>query len=131
MVAVPSGPETNVIGVDMFQESLDFTSERIRSAGLPIDQWHPVCGAVGDSPGDLTLRHENPLEGTNNTFTATGSTTRVVKMDTFGSLAGRLTGIVKEFFLLKIDISKELGGLCLKGADGDFEKDPICRHGNP
>ncbi len=110
--------QVNVIGVDMFQESLDFTTNRLCSAGLPDQQWHPVCGAVGDSPGVLTVRYDNPLEGTNNTFTATGSTARTMKVDLLDRwLEAYCT---QDIFLLKIDI-EGAGGLALQGA-GDILK---------
>lgn len=111
--------EANVIGVDMFQESLDFTSERIRSAGLSINQWHPTCGAVGDSPGDLTVHYDNPLEGTNNTFTATGPKTRTVKIDLLDHWLGACQD--HDILLLKIDI-EGAGGLCLRGAPKILKK---------
>jgi FkbM family methyltransferase len=106
-------PGAHVVGVDMFQEALDFASERVRAAGLPATQWHPVAGAVGDTEGDVEIRFGNPLEGTNSLGNPSGANTRKIRMDCLDRwLAPHSAHPV---FLLKLDI-EGAAGAALRGA---------------
>jgi len=56
-------PAARVIGVDMFQEALDYTTTRVTAAGQ-LPRWHPVCAAIGDREDVIEVRFNDPLEGT-------------------------------------------------------------------
>src|SRR4029077_16402499 len=51
--------DLEVIGIDMFQEALYFTSDRVARIGQR-SRWHPLCGAVGASDGVAEVRFDDP-----------------------------------------------------------------------
>lgn len=101
-----------VVGVDMFQESLDFTTERIASLGAS-KRWHPLCGAVGDSDRVAELRFSDPLEGTSRLDSAIGGKLRKIRVQPLDAMLAPLAP--RKIGLLKIDIEGS-AGRALKGA---------------
>jgi len=101
-----------VVGVDMFHESLDFTTERIASLGAS-KRWHPLCGAVGDSDRVAELRFSDPLEGTSRLDSAIGGKLRKIRVQPLDAMLAPLAP--RKIGLLKIDIEGS-AGRALKGA---------------
>jgi FkbM family methyltransferase len=95
-----------VVGVDMFQESLDFTTERIASLGAS-KRWHPLCGAVGDSDRVAELRFSDPLEGTSRLDSAIGGKLRKIRVQPLDAMLAPLAP--RKIGLLKIDIEGSAG----------------------
>jgi FkbM family methyltransferase len=95
-----------VIGIDMFQEALDFATDKISELGAS-KRWHPLLGAVGDSDKVVDLRFSDPLEGTSRLDSTTGGKVRKIRVQTLdGMLAPFAPG---EIGLLKIDIEGSAG----------------------
>src|ERR1700674_4558454 len=69
------GDRVRVIGIDMFEEALEFTTARIAANGVR-ERWHPLCGAVGDKESVVEVRFSDPLEGTSGLDNATGAKSR-------------------------------------------------------
>ena len=111
-------PTTHVIGVDMFQEALDFTTEKIARLGQ-LDRWHPLSGAVGDRDDVVEVRFSDPLEGTSRVDSTVGNQTRKVRVQTLDSLISSL--VPKRIGLLKIDIEGS-AGRALLGATQTLRK---------
>jgi FkbM family methyltransferase len=105
-------PKVSVIGVDMIQEALDFTTSRIASADQT--RWIPICGAIGKASGDTRLYFDDPLEGTSNLHTKAGKHVRNVTVKPLDQWLGNQ--LPKEVTLLKIDI-EGYGATALQGAD--------------
>ena len=101
-----------VIGVDMFQEALDFTTARIVAIGAR-DRWHPLCGAVAESDRVVELRYSNPLEGTSRLDSSTGGKLRKVRVQRLDAMLAPIAA--KKIGLMKIDI-EGAAGLALIGA---------------
>jgi FkbM family methyltransferase len=101
-----------VIGIDMFQEALDFTTERITSSGAR-ERWHPLCGAVGDSVSEVELRFNDALEGTSRLDSPSGSKSRRIRVQTVDSILAPIAP--KRIGLMKIDI-EGFAGRALIGA---------------
>jgi FkbM family methyltransferase len=101
-----------VVGIDMFQEALDFTTERIATNG-DRERWHPLCGAVGDSDRVVELRFDNPLEGTSRLDSRAGRTLRQIRVRPVDSMLAAIPPT--SIGLMKIDI-EGAAGAALKGA---------------
>jgi FkbM family methyltransferase len=101
-----------VIGVDMFQEALEFTTVRIAAIGAR-ERWHPLCGAVGESDRVVELRYSNPLEGTSRLDSSIGSKSRKVRVQRLDAMLAPIAP--KKIGLMKIDI-EGAAGLALIGA---------------
>jgi FkbM family methyltransferase len=101
-----------VIGIDMFQEALEFTTARIASMGAR-ERWQPLCGAVGDSERLVDVRFSNPLEGTSRLDSATGHNVRKIRVQPLDAMLARIAP--RRIGLLKIDIEGS-AGLALVGA---------------
>jgi FkbM family methyltransferase len=95
-----------VIGIDMFQEALDFTTASITAIGSR-DRWHPLCGAVGDKERFVEVRFNNPLEGTSRLDSATGSKSRKIRVQTLDAMLAPIAP--KHIGLLKVDIEGSAG----------------------
>jgi FkbM family methyltransferase len=108
----------DVIGIDMFREALDFTSERVARVGQH-DRWHPLCTAVGAADGVAEVRFDNPLEGTSRLDSPTGEMSRKMRMQ---SLDATIAGLAPERIgLLKLDIEGSAGD-ALRGASETLGK---------
>jgi FkbM family methyltransferase len=98
--------DVQVIGIDMFQEALDFTTDRITANGARA-RWHPLTGAVGDSQSVVELRFSDPLEGTSRLDSATGSQLRKIRVQTLDAMLAPFG--LRKIALLKIDIEGSAG----------------------
>lgn len=101
-----------VIGIDMFQEALDFTTERIATLGAR-ERWHPICGAVGESDRVVELRFSDPLEGTSRLDSATGAKSRKIRVQPLDPMLAPIAPV--RIGLMKIDI-EGAAGVALAGA---------------
>jgi FkbM family methyltransferase len=95
-----------VIGIDMFQEALDFTTGRIATNGAR-KRWHPLFGAVGDDDRVVELRFSDPLEGTSRLDSVTGGKLRKIRVQTLDALVAPVAP--RRIGLLKIDIEGSAG----------------------
>jgi len=103
----------DVVGIDMFQEALDFTTQSVTELGQ-LQRWHPVCAAVGDRDGGTAqLRFRDPLEGTSSLDSVNGDRSRTVPLRTLDALLAPL--VPGRIGLLKLDIEGSAGG-ALAGA---------------
>lgn len=107
-----------VIGIDMFQEALDFTTGRIAAIDAR-ERWHPVCGAVGDGDRVVDVRFSDPLEGTSRVDSATGGKSRKIRVQSLDALLAPIGP--RKIGLLKIDIEGS-GGRALIGAPDTLAK---------
>lgn len=107
-----------VIGIDMFQEALDFTTEGIGALGAR-ERWHPVNGAVGESESAVDLRFDDPLEGTSRIDSTSGGNVRKIRVQTLDAMLAPIAP--KKIGLLKIDIEGS-AGRALKGARDTLTK---------
>lgn len=98
--------DVRVIGIDMFQEAIDFTTDRIATSGARA-RWHPLTGAVGDSESVVELRFSNPLEGTSRLDSATGNQLRKIRVQTLDVMLAPFGP--RKIGLLKIDIEGSAG----------------------
>ncbi len=112
-------PRARVIGIDMLQEALDFTTTALKGSGVGTN-WTPICAGVSDEPQkERAISYEDPLEGTTSLQSSTGSRQRTIRMDTLDHL---LQGENPPHIdLLKCDI-EGYGGLALKGAPATLSK---------
>jgi|APTNR8051073442_1049403.scaffolds.fasta_scaffold04237_9 FkbM family methyltransferase len=100
-----------VSGVEMMQESLDYTTERLRECHPGCD-WNPLCCAVASADADnMEISFSDPLEGTTSAKDATGGTKRSVPVRSLDSLFAADTD---EILLLKCDI-EGFGGYAMQG----------------
>ncbi len=95
-----------VIGIDMFEEALDFTSERVERIGQS-QRWHPLCGAVGATEGVVDLRFSDPLEGTSKLDSSEGENSRTVRVRSLDAILAPIAP--KRIALLKLDIEGSAG----------------------
>jgi len=95
-----------VIGIDMFQEALDFTTASVTAIGARA-RWHPLCGAVGDSDHFVEIRFNDPLEGTSRFDSATGNKSRKIRVQTLDAMLAPIAP--KGIRLMKIDIEGSAG----------------------
>jgi FkbM family methyltransferase len=112
------GSDVEVIGVDMFQEALDFAKQKIGGIGQ-LQRWHPICGAVGDRDGTVELRFSDPLEGTSRLESASGDQSRKVRLQTLDALLDPIAP--DRIGLLKLDIEGS-AGRALVGATKTLRK---------
>lgn len=107
-----------VIGIDMFQEALDFTTGRIASIGAR-ERWHPLCGAVGEGDRVVELRFNNPLEGTSRLDSSIGGKLRKVRVQMLDAMLAPIAP--SRIGLMKIDV-EGAAGLALIGAPETLAK---------
>lgn len=107
-----------VIGIDMFQEALDFTTGRIASIGAR-ERWHPLCGAVGEGDRVVELRFNNPLEGTSRLDSSIGGKLRKVRVQMLDVMLSPMAP--SRIGLMKIDV-EGAAGLALIGAPETLAK---------
>ncbi|MCA1962448.1 MAG: FkbM family methyltransferase [Prosthecobacter sp.] len=103
-------PKARVTGVEMMQESLDYTTQRL---GLchPEADWQPICCAVAAADGEpMEIQFSDPLEGTTSAARPSGQQRRQVPVRCLDSLLDE-----PEILLLKCDI-EGFGGQALLGA---------------
>ena len=103
-----------VIGIDMFQEALDFTTASIAGAGARA-RWHPLCGGVGDSDSVVELRFSDPLEGTSRLDSTTGGKLRKIRVQTLDATLAPIAP--KKIGLMKIDIEGSAGRALIGARD--------------
>ncbi|MEN3940941.1 FkbM family methyltransferase [Prosthecobacter sp. SYSU 5D2] len=94
-------PDLHVIGIDMMQEALDYTGRCMSVLNLG-SHWYPVLGAVGDAEGRMTVRFDDPMEGTNSLDNPMGGIQRTVEINTLDAYLQRAP--MKKPLLLKLDI---------------------------
>jgi FkbM family methyltransferase len=102
----------------MFQEALDFTTEKIAHIG-ERDRWHPVCGAVGESDAIVDLRFGDPLEGTSRLDSSIGEKSRKVRVQPLDKMIASISP--SRIGLLKLDIEGS-AGRALRGASETLAK---------
>ena len=107
-----------VIGIDMFQEALDFTTERVAQVGQR-DRWHPLCGAVGAGDGLVEVQFDDPLEGTSRVDSSNGRNSRKMRMQSLDATIAPIAP--KRIGLLKLDI-EGAAGRALSGATETLTK---------
>jgi FkbM family methyltransferase len=107
-----------VIGIDMFQEALDFTTLRTETIGAR-ERWHPLCGAVGESDRVVELRFSDPLEGTSRLDSSIGGKLRKIRVQPLDAMLAPIAP--KRIGLMKIDI-EGAAGLALTGASETLAK---------
>jgi len=95
-----------VIGIDMFQESLDFTTDRIATIGAR-ERWQPLCGAVGDNERVVEVRFSDPLEGTSRLDSTIGGQSRKIRVQPLDAMLAPLA--LGKIGLMKIDIEGSAG----------------------
>ncbi len=127
-------PMLRVIGVDMFQEALDFTTRKVDKNGDGA-RWQAICAAVGAREQTIAVHYDDPLEGTSSIKSAAGKWSRSMPMRTLDALLERAAP--REIDLLKIDI-EGAAGEALEGAASTLERciyvvvethsDPETRH---
>lgn len=105
-------PALRVTGIDMIQEALDYTTQRLNEQG-DGQRWKAIVGAVGDAAGSLAVRFDDPLEGTNSLDNACGAQTRRVEVNTIDAYLQRTS--LTQPLLLKLDIEGHAGA-ALSGA---------------
>jgi FkbM family methyltransferase len=107
-------PTVSVIGIDMMQEALEYTTQRISELGHQA-RWQAVTGAVGDAEGRMTITFDDPLEGTNSVNQVGGRQQREVEVNTLDAYLSRVT--LKNPVLMKLDIEGHAAA-ALRGASG-------------
>lgn len=105
-------PALQVIGVDMMQEALDYTTHSLQELNL-ASRWHPVAGAVGDAAGQMEVVFDDPLEGTNSLDNGLGGQRRQVEINTLDAYLARAPEMRP--VLLKLDIEGHAAA-ALRGA---------------
>lgn len=108
----------DVIGIDMFQEALDFTAKKIADLGA-TDRWHPLCGAVGDTEGVVEVRFADPLEGTSSLDSTNGAKSRKVQIKSLDTMLAPIAP--RRIGLLKLDIEGS-AGRALRGASATLQR---------
>ena len=106
------GPQVTLTGIDMIEESLDYTRNCLHAVGLD-QRAEFVLGAVGSEAGEIEIAFDDPLEGTNRVGTVSGSQKRKVRVETVDHLLGGQDA--RTIALLKIYIDGQ-GGEALRGA---------------
>ena len=108
------GDHVQVIGIDMFQEALDFASGRIAINGA-LERWHPLSGAVGESDRVVELRYTNPLEGTSRLDSAVGAKLRKIRVQPLDAMLAPIAP--RRIGLMKIDIEGAAGQALIGAPD--------------
>jgi len=98
--------QVQVIGIDMFQEALDFATDKISELGA-MKRWHPLCGAVGENDSVVQLRFSDPLEGTSRLDSTTGGNVRKIRVQSLDAILAPIAP--RKIGLLKIDIEGSAG----------------------
>ena len=111
-------PALRVVGIDMFQEALDFATRRIERSG-DRDRWRPICAAVGEREETIEVRYDDPLEGTSSVNSAVGRNKRRIQVRLLDSILDDVAP--QRIDLLKIDI-EGAGGDALTGATRTLER---------
>jgi len=102
--------KARVIGVEMMQESLDYTTQRLAECH-PNAAWKPNCCAAAATDAEpMEIRFSDPLEGTTSAAHASGEQRRSVPVRCLDSIVDE-----PEVMLLKCDI-EGYGGYALNGA---------------
>ncbi|MES2595850.1 MAG: FkbM family methyltransferase [Verrucomicrobiota bacterium] len=103
-------PKARVTGLEMMQESLDYTTSRLRECH-PNAAWTPVCCAVAAADAEpMEIQFSDPLEGTTSAAHGSGDHRRSVPVRCLDSAITE-----PEVLLIKCDI-EGYGGHALKGA---------------
>lgn len=110
-----------VYGIDMIPESLDFTTERLKTIPGTFN-WTGIPSAISDHKQSFEIQYDDPLDGSNSVFSNEGKIKRTVQADTLDNLIAPYT--LTDVYLLKIDI-EGYGALALRGADALLS---MCRY---
>lgn len=102
--------KSHVIGVEMMQESLDYTTDRLAECH-PQATWNPICCAAAAADAEpMEICFSDPLEGTTSATHANGEQRRSVSVRCLDSIVDE-----PEVTLIKCDI-EGYGGHALNGA---------------
>ncbi len=102
--------KARVTGVEMMQEALDYTTQRLALCH-PGAEWRPVCCAAAARDAEpMEIHFADPLEGTTSAMKSTGGQRRQVPVRCLDSQVD-----APEVLLLKCDI-EGYGGQALLGA---------------
>lgn len=105
--------KAKIIGIDMMQESLEFTTRKLEKWGSTVD-WCPICIGVSDTAGVAELVVSDPLDGTTAIDNSVGNIHRSVNLMTMDEVLARRG--LDQIDLLKVDIEGH-GGKALLGAE--------------
>jgi FkbM family methyltransferase len=106
-------PSSTVVGIDMIQEALAFTTSALRECDH-TGRWIPICCGVGArEESKIEISVSDPLEGTTSISSPVGAEKRAIRMNTLDNLLAPLA--LKHVNLLKCDIEGS-GGFALLGA---------------
>lgn len=111
-----------IIGIDMIQEALDYTSKELVQIKTQLGNdyiWTPICSGIGVKTGDFDLKMDNPLEGMNSLDSTSGKIVRHIHVDTVDALLASQN--LDHIDLLKIDIEGH-AGYALQGATETLKK---------
>ncbi len=106
-------PASQVVAVDMMREAIDYSSRRVHAVA-PEAHVTWIEAVVGREPGEVEVRFDDPLKGTNRSDGGTGATCRRLPTSTLDGLLGA-SPASDEVMLLKVDI-EGAGGSALAGA---------------
>lgn len=95
-------PQSKVIGVDMMSEAIEFTAGSIGSGSR--ERWQGVVAAAGEAISTITLKFDDPLDGTLSSKRDTGAMTRVVQVRKIDDIIREYNTASQEIGLLKIDV---------------------------
>lgn len=102
-----------VVGVDMVDEALAFTTDALQRLGIGSERWTPLSCALGDATrAAVPLFFTDPLEGTTRLGVGAGPRRREVRVDTLDHVLATLP--LPSIDLLKCDI-EGAGGAALSG----------------
>jgi FkbM family methyltransferase len=110
-------PHARVLGLDMMQEALDFTSQRLQEQGR-ANSFTGICGAVTDHRGEITLHFDDALSGTNS-LGAEGQQQRTVHAATLDEWIK--VDELREIALIKLDVEGH-GAKVLAGSSLALQK---------
>lgn len=108
------GDHVRVIGIDMFEEALEFATRRIERIGAR-QRWRPFCVAVGEDDRVVELRFTNPLEGTSRLDSPNGDNVRKIQVQSLDRILAP-SHLVK-IGLLKVDIEGSAGPALVGGRE--------------
>jgi len=104
-----------VVGIDMLQEALDFTSKALAECGHS-GKWLPLCSGVGSRQlPQVEISINDPLEGTSSILKPSGTHKRSIRIDTVDNLIAPLG--LKKIDLIKCDIEGSGGHALLAATD--------------
>jgi len=94
-------PRARVIGLDMMQEAVDYTTSKVASIHA-ADRWVGIVGVVGAAAQERVLRFDDPLDGTTSLTRSDGARTRTVAVKTLDDWLAAQP--IADMVLLKVDV---------------------------